>query len=273
MEFVHISDPHFGCSDNIFTDEEIVDVLACALSTHDSPYLVVTGDITYQGNEEGYGTAAKIFKEAFTRSNFNARKLLVCPGNHDVRDDGFVLFNRLTNELRGDTVFSFKNTNSCCWYLTSDLFCLSINSSYSLAHQFGLVDLEDIRSTLSLAKACLFSSSFRVAILHHHILNQFLRDKSVVKNAYELVALLDEFGFNLILHGHQHSIMSMKLGNTPILNLAVGSMNFSNPGFANGLNVYGFFDEKLKVTRYTYSRDRKSNGKIAPLILGTPEEY
>lgn len=274
MKITHISDPHFGCPGNIFTEHEIVEVMSEALNnSSEDDYLILTGDITYRGQEAGYGIARRVFRHVLENTKFDKSKIIICPGNHDITDTEFTPFNEFVNDLRGDNIFNFKSTTTCNSYITSDLFCISINSAYSLERGQGFVDVESLRETLVSLNEEHIRAPYKIAILHHHVINQYLRDKSVVKNAYEVIKVLDGLGFNLILHGHQHSLMSLKLGNTPILNLAVGSLNFFDGGYANGINTYDVKVEKLIVSRYTFSRDRKKDGKLVPVIIGDYEEY
>jgi 3',5'-cyclic AMP phosphodiesterase CpdA len=274
MKIVHISDPHFGCDANPFSEEEMIDILSSALSPSNGVnYFIITGDITYRGSGAGYDVARRVLGETLKKTHFDQKGIIACPGNHDITTKQFTPFNEFMNFLRKDNLFNFELTRTCQYQVTSQMFCLSINSSYTLDRRTVLVDIDNIRKTIESNISNVHDPECRVAILHHHIINQYQKDNSVLKNAYELIKTLDEYGFNLILHGHQHSLMSLKLGSTPILNLAVGSFNFHDSGFANGINTYELQNSVLRVTRYTFSKDQKKHGRIIPVVLGATEEY
>ena len=97
--------------------------------------------------------------------------------------------------------------------------------------------------------------AFKVAITHHHFLNQFQDDTSVIRNAYPLLYALDAAKFNLILHGHQHTIQNMPIGHNKMQIESSRSLNFHEKGYNNGLNHYQINGSSIEKISYTFSQD------------------
>jgi 3',5'-cyclic AMP phosphodiesterase CpdA len=74
MRFLHLSDLHFH-RDDIFNKENIK-ILKLIKEKYKDHYLLITGDIVDDGDEQQFNTALKYL------SDFK-NKIFICPGNHD----------------------------------------------------------------------------------------------------------------------------------------------------------------------------------------------
>ena len=81
MKFIHISDLHFHRSKK--DNKGAVKLLKLIEQRYPAHYLIVTGDITDDGDAEQYDRAAEALS-AF------AGRMFICPGNHDFGAAGFI---------------------------------------------------------------------------------------------------------------------------------------------------------------------------------------
>jgi 3',5'-cyclic AMP phosphodiesterase CpdA len=264
---VHISDLHFGAQELIYTHRELQYGLSQVFEElkNNKAFLLITGDITFRGQAQGYTEAESFVRGILTTNAIESKKLLLCPGNHDIvlsSDTPFKKFDAFSYALRHDGIFTYSSRNFVS-YETDDALLVGLNTAFRLDHQYGSVDIESLRDFLSTIPKP--SNKLRIAFLHHHLINQFERDSSALRNAYDLLMLLDEHKFDYIFHGHQHSNQFMPIGEAKMRIFGVRSFNFSTPGYPNGLNSYEISETSIKVTNYVFARDNVSHGRSGGL--------
>jgi 3',5'-cyclic AMP phosphodiesterase CpdA len=81
MKFIHISDLHFHRSK--IDNKDTMKLLKFIARNYPEHYLIVTGDITDDGDAEQYD-------QAFDELSAFAGRIFVCPGNHDFGAAGFM---------------------------------------------------------------------------------------------------------------------------------------------------------------------------------------
>jgi 3',5'-cyclic AMP phosphodiesterase CpdA len=81
MKFIHVSDLHFHRSKK--DNKAAVKVLTFIRQKYPQHWLLVTGDITDDGDSEQYG-------RAFDELSAFAGRIFICPGNHDFGAVGFI---------------------------------------------------------------------------------------------------------------------------------------------------------------------------------------
>lgn len=257
MNIIHISDIHFGNPNGVYLKsalhraiEDFIDEMGRDL------FLIISGDITYKGSKEGFEEAQAFFKEVITKNKLDKSRILACPGNHDIqRDDSprFSLFSDFIYALRRDHKCNFINNNFIS-YMYDDVFFLLINSSYHLDYGYGLVD-EEIFNFIEKEKKEIDKCKYKIAITHHHLINQFRDDTSAIRNSYPILYALDVAGFNLILHGHQHAVQNMPIGKSHMAIAAARSFNFQEKGYPNGISHYSLKDGELEKNIYEFVND------------------
>jgi len=257
MNIIHLSDVHFGNQDSTFVNESIKKPLIDLLNEIESPtVLVISGDVTFQGSTRGFAEAEEFFDEIRKSSGLEREHIIACPGNHDLiagEDKPFTLFNSFIYSLRQDNILDFRKKHFSS-IIISDTFFLVINSAHHLDHKYGLIDKE-VFSYIGDKKEEIDSCSFKVAITHHHFLNQFQDDASVIRNGYPLLYSLDVAKFDLILHGHQHAIQNMPIGHNNMKIESSRSLNFPEKGYNNGLNRYCINGSSMEKMSYIFLRD------------------
>jgi DNA repair exonuclease SbcCD nuclease subunit len=261
MNIVHISDLHFGNTENVYVTSALKDAfleLIATLGVSDL-VLVISGDITFRGSEKGFKDANIFFNYIISHSKIDKTRILVCSGNHDIcKDDkGNSSFNSLNNfiySLRRDHKLDVIKSNFSLLPI-DDMCFLVINSAYHLDHKFGLID-EEIYKFIENNQSKIDKYKYKIAITHHHLLNQFKDDTSAIRNAYPFLYALDACGFNLILHGHQHTCQNMPIGKSQMLIEAARSFNFPEKGYQNGVNHYYLKNNKLEKDVYEFIKDK-----------------
>jgi 3',5'-cyclic AMP phosphodiesterase CpdA len=243
FEIVHLSDLHFGNPSAHLRRTDGAEVLGPLLQGRLMPsYVVISGDITFQGLKSGYAEALEAIRPPLAAARIPMKNIVVCPGNHDVvREDAerpmFKTFDEWSSSLRGDKECTFaKNPVRILQTEAADF--LLINTAHHGLWGYGLVNAMELkRITKQLIKT---PHRPRIAVLHHHLVPVVEDDTSTTRNAYEVLEVLQEHDFTMILHGHQHAILSLAVGTHKMQISAVGSFGYGTPGVINSGAVYTF---------------------------------
>jgi 3',5'-cyclic AMP phosphodiesterase CpdA len=198
---------------------------------------VATGDLTETAGVVDDTEFARA--EAFLRPLAKGRAadnglqhLFVVPGNHDiVFDEAHSLerrwqpycsfYNKLFEGMRPVILDRSAHKLSQVHDRTAEGYVIAeINSALYVAK--GLPDAErgqvDARTVTNLTESLevlrnatptAFESAVRIAIMHHHpvllpSLVEAERGYDAIANAHDLLRVLQDFGFHVILHGHKH---------------------------------------------------------------------
>lgn len=231
-------------------------------------HLLITGDITFQGKSTGFESAERFFIKLLKEIGTDRKKIILCPGNHDIltqeSTDKLKHFDRFSYFFRKDNLFTYSGC-SVKHAIIDDIFYLGINSSYKLNHKYGYADINKIDPLLrSNAELLSKGKLVKIAFLHHHILNKYEADTSLLRNSFDLITLLDHYGFTYILHGHQHFNQYILLGQSKIK--MFGVRTFSMKDNVNGFNVYNVEPDTLTENRYIYLKDSVSEGNVGGYI-------
>lgn len=258
---LHISDLHFGDPKGVLNRQEVKQVLWALLhKTGPGVFVVISGDISFKGNSQGYVDAQNALFEVFDEAKILRDRVIVCPGNHDVvksvtNASPFDTFDAWSVALRSDKHCTFS-TDSCRRFTSPEVDFLLINSAYHGDIEFGLVDLKKMDAVLGDMDAAPIQGLPRVAVLHHHLVPFSREDTSTTRNAYKVLTCLAKHGFSLVLHGHQHALLELGVGVNSMKVHGVGSFRYNTPGFVNGATVYRI-DRSKRITaeHYAISKD------------------
>lgn len=193
-------------------------------------YLLLPGDFGETASPQEFDSASTLISAIASILKIDETNIFGTPGNHDV--DWHVLegkypFHSVRMNQRYDSirnpnnilskVFSaaagdlFAPPHYATWE-TPDLFCLAYNSTWNdgpgISHS-GNIDMDDLSvMRMALEKQSIVSSSkLKICLIHHHIFQHaqfFQEDTSIAQNADELFDLLNQFKFDLLVHGHRH---------------------------------------------------------------------
>lgn len=255
FDIIHLADLHFGNPEAHLKRSDVATALETLLTKRaDTTYLVISGDITIRGRKEGYREATEALQTALARVKFPAKHVIVCPGNHDLIAETagrplFQTFDEWSTGLRGDKECTFAQCPVRIMKAGAADFIL-INTAHHGRSDFGQVDIGELGRVIS-AMPLLPAIPDRplIAVLHHHFVPVLINDTSTIRNAYEVLELLQQSGCTLVLHGHQHAILSLSMGEQRMQISGVGSFGFNSPGVINSCAVYTMEGMQIKATR------------------------
>lgn len=241
MHIIHLSDTHFGNNQPAFDLQKLKDAMNSLSSLYKKTdtYLVVSGDITFQGNLNGYTQAGQFFKDTWLSNKGERSRFLACPGNHDICGNSFDGFDLFLYGIRRSHDTDFSNRPH--WIVKfENIAFLMINSANHLDHRYGFIDYPALRTYLESEQNYLNSVQQRIVVVHHHLIGFQKNDTSTIRNALPFIALLDKFKFNLVLHGHQHSQISLLVGNSKMGIFSARSFNYASSNLVNGINLFSY---------------------------------
>ena len=253
-DIIHFSDLHFGQGKFPYDLDKLKDCLSSFLAEFEKPKILITGDITFQANPQGYEQATNFFKHFIEAKLVDKKDILSCPGNHDITQGirPFSNYDKFAYSLRKDELNSFSKENYQILNVDGIQVVL-INSAYHGDRQYGLIDDSFFKETsLALDK-------FTVIAVHHHFVGQFQDDVSAIRNSYPALYRFDKVGVNLVVHGHQHCNQSLPIGKNRFNIYGVRSMGFLTGAFQNGINHICIKDNESVVTPYHFSLDHDPN--------------
>ncbi len=233
LVIAQISDIH--CGSLLFAP----DLLASAVEEiRDlSPDLVVVaGDLT----QEGYATEFQMAHAAL-RPLLEELTTVVIPGNHDAKNVGYVhfqdYFGKGENSGKGDRVVHLTKSG---WPGRTSIVAVDSSKPDLAEGEVGRERYEWILEQFSAP------ADFRIFALHHHLIPVpgTGRERNIVWDAGDVIALLEDRGVDLVMCGHKH---------VPHV-WSIGSMLVVNSGTASSYRLRGYTRPSYNVIRV----DRRS---------------
>jgi len=196
MHILHLSDLHFSSpslqTEPILLKDTLIQFINNTFKDEEF-YLLLTGDITYKAQKDGFKEAKNFFKDIIRHTHLKQTNIIICPSNHDFQknsdENPFSAFNQFSKEIRDDNKLTFDISNPNHIIYSHNISLLSINSSYYLDHTFGYIDTDHSHNLLSTNYEQIQQSTYKIAILHHHFLSFDQNDTSMVRNSYQLLNL------------------------------------------------------------------------------------
>jgi len=222
MLFVQISDIHCGPQfrHNVF------DTAVKEINRLKPEGVIVTGDLTEDGLLDQYRQAkAELDK-------IDARKILICSGNHDYRSTGYLLFRHFFPsrqvEVVGDTVFT----------------------SVSTARPERDDGEAGYRQIMWLKKILARHKDRRkVVAMHHHVLPvpDTGTDRIRIFDAGDVLRTIAQSHVELVLCGHRHRPWRWRLEDFTVVNAGTVSSEKLRGFFENSYNIVEVQDRAVKV--------------------------
>lgn len=252
-----LSDLHFG-TDDVFkvkmetdTDVTLTEHIQNAYETDGSGKfsnlggLLITGDITSYGKEEGFVKATEFLQDVNRRlvRELTSENIVFCPGNHDFARKNEKLVDRKPEKVSDnpDSIKAYSEFYNSIHGLNPNkymacgrkLLMLSgrtveiaaINSiilqQYKDFEGHGYISGEQLKYVADRMRwnEGVSTSSIRIVIMHHHYLPTCLveevdvnKPSSVVYDAERLMQWLTKYNVKLLLHGHKHQSFIKKIG-------------------------------------------------------------
>ena len=194
VRVAHVSDVHVRSA---YYSEELASNVIEYLGELKPDLLVVTGDITDEGYPHEYEEALKLLGE------LEARVKLVVPGNHDARNMGYAVFERVFGtrfpvvELGWLKVVGVDSSEP------------DIDDGHIGRLAYGLVERE-----LS------GFNGIKAVALHHHLIPipGTGRERNIPVDSGDFLELLDRLRVHLVLSGHKHVPWIWRLNSMLVVN-------------------------------------------------------
>ncbi len=185
-------------------------------------YIVISGDFTWQGESVEFRRSQEFIRDLLIEFKLSPKKLIVVPGNHDMRwyqdgkpaskvnrENDYRMFYELVKKQE-------PNDHLSSYIANSDITILGLNSASiesDECHGFGYVGIEqldDLWSDVTADDNFCYAAP-RVAVLHHHLIpvnrlvpineeNQY----SLTLDAEQIHRWFFDNNIKVVLHGHQH---------------------------------------------------------------------
>lgn len=194
-------------------------------------YLVIPGDVSHMADPSEFQLASQIVSDIARVLAVQQKRVIFVPGNHDVdwtvlrSDDptGFRRTQRYAPLRHRNWVFGkimgrgrpdvLEPPHFCTWNF-DNVLAVGYNSSWhddpTKAVHNGIIGDDHLpKLEEHLAKLDLSPSRLRLFLVHHHPVQYSdpvndPPDFSVMTNAGNLLALLQKYHFDLLIHGHKH---------------------------------------------------------------------
>ena len=180
---------------------DVVDALISDLHTQMPDHIAITGDLVNLALEAEFAPAL-----AWLQSVGPPDRVTVVPGNHDayVRAAAHRLTDSWASYLVGDDAIDQDNDIFPALRRRGPLALIGVSSGVPTpplmaTGRLGRSQMDALESLLS---ALASEQVFRVLLIHHP-LRSSARAKRLTDSA-ELLALLKQYGVELVLHGHDH---------------------------------------------------------------------
>lgn len=236
LKIAQLSDIH--CGHPMF-DGELLDHAVEEIIAVQPDIVVVAGDLT----SEGYAPQFRQAKRYLDR--LSSLEMVVIPGNHDLMNVGFLHFrdsfgpsDRVVRVPFGTPDGSVPNR----WATI-----VAVNSSKpDLAEgEVGHTKYDWIRSSFE------WPEDYRVFVIHHHLvpIPGTGRERNIVWDAGDVLALLTELEVDLVLSGHKHVPNVWQLGRMLLINSGTASSHrvrgYTRPSY----NVIEIYEDRVRVVQ------------------------
>ena len=243
----HLSDPHIACMEDITTrdlvskrllgylkwklhrgsehDSRVLTALVSDLRQTRPAHIAVTGDLTHLGLSAEYKKARRWLQKLGLPS-----EVTVIPGNHDayVKINWHQTMARWTDYMISDpsrkdgqptdhteNIFPSLRIRSCVALI--GVSTARPSAPHLAVGSIGTGQLQHLETILArIAQRHLF----RVVLIHHPPAAGVVSWRKRLTDAADLRSLLEQYGAELILHGHTHRILYNNLptptGNIPV---------------------------------------------------------
>jgi 3',5'-cyclic AMP phosphodiesterase CpdA len=244
---LHVSDLHIGTQE----EPEVEDALRAFVLRSGPELVVASGDLTNRGTRDQHERAARFLQTL-------GPPVLAVPGNHDLPYTFPARFTRPWAEFERQ----WQTTEPI--HSSDAIHVVGLNSARPYRHQGGALTTDRLRAAAERLQEAP-EGSYRVAVLHHHLLGAPWRAarKRPVSHRSTVLRALVEAGADLILSGHIHQaavserhefevvagdVRSAVLSTAP----GLGQPRPNRLGEARGLHVYEPGEQALAVRTYLW---------------------
>jgi len=235
LTIAQFSDIHCG---HVMFDAELMEAAVDEIAELAPDLVVMAGDLT----SEGYAPQFRQAKRYLDR--LDGLEMVVIPGNHDLMNVGFLHFRDAFG--KSDRVmripFATKEGQPQRYATV-----VAVNSSKpDLADgEIGHIRYDWIRQSYE------WPDDYRVFVLHHHLVSVpgTGRERNIVWDAGDVLALLTELKVDLVLSGHKHVPNVWQFGEMLLVNSGTCSSHrvrgYTRPSY----NVIEITDDRVRIVQ------------------------
>jgi 3',5'-cyclic AMP phosphodiesterase CpdA len=225
VELIQISDLHYGSRE--FKEDCLLNVIDF-INDNRPDAVICTGDLTHKAKKYQYENIAKYLAEIKVPI-FNAI------GNHDVKNNGIVFFERYIGPRRWKINFNDKDT-----------LIIGLRSPRDNTSEGELGD-EQIEWTVNQLKNS--DCNLRVLALHHHLVAVPYAGtkRDTLIDAGEALELTQAYNIDLVLMGHRHVPHVWRFGNTALLYCGTSSSDKVRADELPCFNQISLYEDELEV--------------------------
>lgn len=270
--------------------------------------LIVSGEFVWIPCQEEFDKAYNFLKDLMLYFSLNVEQVMIVPGNHDLRfsDKSDVTVNdkveitgiqsRLEYQMFYKKVYGTINSEEpahclCRRVMNANLYPIEIIGLDSNILQqkednfigqgfIGLEQLDLVQREMELKKNELHHS-YRILVLHHHLLPAFFQDELNTNKVYStlldygrLAKFIKEYRVDLVIHGHHHDGSITEITYKKELDkpddydhsfgvVAVGSAGVKDENTINSIGEIEFRnDGSIEYVRKRISVSDEDNGEI-----------
>jgi putative phosphoesterase len=222
MILVQISDIHCGPQfrEKIFNDA------VKEINRLEPDGIIITGDLTEEGLVSQYRKAQESLEK------IEAKKIIICAGNHDYRSTGYYLFRHFFEPQQivtmNDTLFTTLGTARP-----------ERNDG-----ELGFRQIEWLKRTLNDSK-----EKRKIVAMHHHVLPvpDTGTDKITIVDAGDLLRVLARSDVDLVLCGHRHRPWIWQIEGITVINAGTLSSERTRGFFVNSYNIIDIKENEIRA--------------------------
>ncbi|MFN2525185.1 MAG: metallophosphoesterase [Actinomycetota bacterium] len=236
LTIAQISDIHCG---HAKFDPKLMDAAMNEILELNPDLVVVAGDLTSEGYAPEYREAKRYL------DRLKDLKMIVIPGNHDLKNVGFLHFRDAFGRSEQVTRLPFGSSDGQPPPRWATVVAVNSSKPDLNEGEVGHLRYDWIRSAYE------WGEDYRIFIIHHHLVPVpgTGRERNIVWDAGDVLALLSELHVDLVLCGHKHVPNVWQLGEMLLINSGTASSHrvrgYTRPSY----NVVEIDDERVRVVQ------------------------
>ena len=227
FKIIQVSDIHYECE---WYDKKLGENLLKLVNREAPDLLIVAGDLTDYGYLPEYERVLKYLE------NFEVKNKLIVPGNHDVRNEGYVLF----EEFFGTRSPCFENE------IVAILGLDSTQPDLQEGHvgRQGYIRMREYFNKVS-------EDKLKIVVIHHHVISipGTGREIDILLDAGDFMVEVGKVGVNMVLTGHRHKAWTWKVDNTYYITSGTATTRRLKGRDLPSFNVYEVYNPKEILMR------------------------
>ncbi len=236
LTLVQLSDIHCG---HISFDPQLMEKAIAEILELHPDLVVVAGDLTSEGYAPQYRQAKRYLER------LEELEMVVIPGNHDLMNVGFLHFRDAFGKSDRVVRVPFRNGDGAQPPRYATIVAVNSSKPDLADGEIGHLRYDWIRQSFE------WPDDYRIFVLHHHLVSVpgTGRERNIVWDAGDVLALLSELHVNLVLSGHKHVPNVWQFNEMLLVNSGTASTGrvrgYTRPSY----NVIEVTDERVRITQ------------------------